>query len=92
MQVKTFSQACENNKEPIFNILASHLEKIPKVVEIGSGSGTAACRLFYSKMPHLLWQTTDQGKYFLQLLIDNRMPANNRLLHFIKKRELYCSN
>ena len=66
MQVKPFSQSCENNKNPIYAILAPHLEKISQVVEIGSGTGQHAC-YFTEQLPHLTWQTTDQGEYFPQL-------------------------
>lgn len=66
MQAKAFSQACENNKNPIFSILAPHLETISHVVEIGSGTGQHAC-FFTENLPHLTWQTTDQGEYFPQL-------------------------
>ena len=66
MQIKTFSQACENNKNPIFTILAPQLKVISHVVEIGSGTGQHAS-FFTKRLPHLTWQTTDQGEYFPQL-------------------------
>lgn len=66
MQIKPFSQSCENNKNPIFSILGPHLEKISNVVEIGSGTGQHAC-YFTKQLPHLTWQTTDQGEYFAPL-------------------------
>jgi hypothetical protein len=70
MQVKPFSQACENNKNPIFSILVPHLKEFSHVVEIGSGTAQHAC-FFTEQLPHLTWQTTDQGEYFplLQELI-----------------------
>ncbi len=66
MQVKAFSQACENNKHPIFTVLAPHLKRLAHVVEIGSGTAQHAS-FFTQQLPHLTWQTTDQGKYFPQL-------------------------
>lgn len=66
MQVRSFSQACENNKDPIFTVLAPQLKAITKVVEIGSGTAQHAS-FFTSLLPHLTWQTTDQGEYFPQL-------------------------
>ena len=66
MQVKTFSQACENNKNPIFTILEPYLRTISHIVEIGSGTGQHAS-FFTKQLPHLTWQTTDQGEYFPQL-------------------------
>lgn len=62
MQVKTFSQSCENNKDPIFTILAEQLKSVSHVVEIGSGTGQHAS-FFTTKLPHLTWQTTDQEAY-----------------------------
>jgi len=66
MQVRSFSQACENNKNPIFTVLAPQLKAITKVIEIGSGTAQHAS-FFTSLLPHLTWQTTDQGEYFPQL-------------------------
>jgi hypothetical protein len=66
MQVKAFSQACENNKNPIFTIMQAQLKEVSHVVEIGSGTGQHAA-FFTQQLPHLTWQTTDQGEYFPQL-------------------------
>lgn len=66
MQVKSFSQACENNKNPIFTVLEPHLASLSHIVEIGSGTAQHA-RYFTQQLPHLTWQTTDQGEYFPQL-------------------------
>lgn len=55
---KPFSQACENNKEPILTVLQQHFSSVMKVLEIGSGTGQHAV-YFSEKMPHLQWQTTD---------------------------------
>jgi len=55
---KPFSQACENNKQPILNILSRAFAKQKHVLEIGSGSGQHA--VFFAKnMPFLTWQTSD---------------------------------
>lgn len=66
MQVRPFSQACENNKNPIYSVLEPHLKELSHIVEIGSGTAQHAC-YFTEQMPHLTWQTTDQGEYFQQL-------------------------
>ena len=55
---KPFSQACENNKRPILNILAEHFAKTHHVLEIGSGTGQHAV-FFGQHLPHLTWQTSD---------------------------------
>lgn len=55
---KPFSQACENNKQPILSVLAPRLATCRHVLEIGSGTGQHAVH-FASAMPHLIWQTSD---------------------------------
>lgn len=55
---KPFSQACENNKQPILSVLAPRLATCRHVLEIGSGTGQHAV-YFASAMPHLIWQTSD---------------------------------
>lgn len=56
---KPFSQACENNKEPILQILKSVFCRQTTVWEIGSGTGQHAC-YFAEHMPHVTWQPTDR--------------------------------
>ncbi|MEW6989831.1 DUF938 domain-containing protein [Colwelliaceae bacterium 6441] len=53
-----FSQACENNKKPIFSILKNVFSQTKTVLEIGSGTGQHALYLA-EKLPHLIWQTSD---------------------------------
>lgn len=53
-----FSQACENNKDPILTILRPLLRDHQKVFEVGSGTGQHAA-YFAPKLPHLTWQTSD---------------------------------
>jgi len=55
---KPFSQACENNKEPILAVLERHLGAARHVLEIGSGTGQHAV-YFAARLPHLVWQTSD---------------------------------
>ncbi|EAS47860.1 hypothetical protein GB2207_08626 [marine gamma proteobacterium HTCC2207] len=55
---KPFSQACENNKEPIFDLLAPLLQDKTHLLEIGSGTGQHAV-WFAPQLPHLIWQTSD---------------------------------
>jgi cyclopropane fatty-acyl-phospholipid synthase-like methyltransferase len=55
---KPFSQACENNKQPILNILTRVFEKQKQVLEIGSGTGQHAV-YFAKNLPYLTWQTSD---------------------------------
>jgi Protein of unknown function (DUF938) len=56
---KPFSQACENNKEPILQVIKNVYNCPLTVWEIGSGTGQHAC-YFAQKMSHLIWQPTDK--------------------------------
>ncbi|SMF24649.1 Protein of unknown function [Alteromonadaceae bacterium Bs31] len=55
---KPFSQACENNKAPILQVLQRAFEHSTKVLEIGSGTGQHAS-YFAAALPHLQWQPSD---------------------------------
>lgn len=57
---KPFSQACENNKEPILNILKPLLATCEKVLEVGSGTGQHSVH-FAHALPHLQWQASDRA-------------------------------
>ena len=56
---KPFSQACENNRGPISQVLERVLVDCQSVFEIGSGTGQHAV-WFSRAMPHLQWQTSDR--------------------------------
>jgi cyclopropane fatty-acyl-phospholipid synthase-like methyltransferase len=55
---KPFSQACENNRQPILEVLGDEFRQQKSVLEIGSGTGQHAMYLS-QHLPHLLWQTSD---------------------------------
>lgn len=55
-----FSQACENNKAPILEVLRQIFTEPGKVLEVGTGTGQHAVH-FSQAMPHLLWQPTDHA-------------------------------
>ncbi len=55
--VKPFSQACENNKQPILDILQRVLDK-HRVLEVGSGTGQHAV-FFAANLPRSQWHTSD---------------------------------
>ncbi len=59
MHDKPFSQACENNKEPILQVLREIFPGSAKVLEIGSGSAQHAV-YFCHKMPQLHWQPSER--------------------------------
>ena len=53
-----FSQACENNKQPILEVLQQELQDYHHVLEVGSGTGQHSV-YFAPRLPHLQWQTSD---------------------------------
>lgn len=61
MTYKPFSQACENNKDPILQIISTVFCEPITVWEIGSGTGQHAC-YFARNLPHIEWQPTDRSE------------------------------
>lgn len=59
---KPFSQACENNKQPILGVLKDVFDLPCELLEIGSGTGQHAV-FFAEHLPHITWQPTDQAEY-----------------------------
>ncbi|OLF37330.1 methylase [Psychrobacter sp. C 20.9] len=53
-----FSQACENNKQVILDILQNELQGFTHVLEIGSGTGQHSV-YFAPRLPKIQWQTSD---------------------------------
>lgn len=53
-----YSQACENNKGPILEVLRDVFADREQVLEIASGTGQHACH-FAANLPHLCWQPTE---------------------------------
>lgn len=53
-----FSQACENNKSAILEVLKNELVDATQVLEIGSGTGQHSV-YFAPNLTHLQWQTSD---------------------------------
>lgn len=66
MMDKPFSQACENNKRPILDVLKAVWPESTTaqslVLEVGAGTGQHAA-FFASHLPWLTWQPTDQAVY-----------------------------
>ena len=57
--LKPFSEASEENKQPILEVLKDLFSQAGSVLEIGSGTGQhAVC--FAESLPHLFWQTSDR--------------------------------
>jgi len=58
MDALPFSQACENNKQPILEVLARVFADRGEVLEIASGTGQHAT-WFAGHLPQLRWQPTE---------------------------------
>lgn len=57
-----FSQAAENNKEPIADVLREAFAGVGTVLEIASGTGQHAV-YFAGCFPHVTWQPSDLPEY-----------------------------
>lgn len=53
-----FSQACENNKQPILEVLQNELKGFKHLLEIGSGTGQHSV-YFAPRLTEIQWQTSD---------------------------------
>ncbi len=62
MPEKPFSQACENNRQPIVELLQRILADCRELLEIGSGTGQHAVH-FAPRLPQLRWQTSDLAQH-----------------------------
>jgi len=56
--MKPYSESCEQNQVPIFEILRETLANQRRVLEIASGTGQHAV-YFGRALPHLIWQTSE---------------------------------
>ncbi|CAM3817768.1 DUF938 domain-containing protein [Rheinheimera salexigens] len=65
-ELLAFSQACENNKAPIVQVLANAFQRSQRVLEIGGGTGQHAVH-FAANLPQLIWQSSDQPIYLPDL-------------------------
>ena len=75
-----FSQACENNKKPILEVLESELQGFNHVLEIGSGTGQHSV-YFASNLPYLNWRTSDVVSNHRHIIAwHNAYPAPNLYL------------
>ncbi len=73
-----YSQAAENNKQPILDILRPLFAQTKSVLEVGSG--TAQHALWFARnMPHLTWQPTEHESNMdklVQCLSAQENPGN----------------
>jgi cyclopropane fatty-acyl-phospholipid synthase-like methyltransferase len=62
MTGKPWSEACERNREPIFEVLREVFADVAHVLEIGSGTGQHAA-FFAAVLPQLVWQASDRAEH-----------------------------
>jgi len=76
---KPFAPACEENKQPILEVIAPRLGDARSLLEIGSCTGQHAVH-FAPAMPHLTWQCSDVAPYLpgMRLWLEET-PAGNLL-------------
>ena len=55
---KPYSAACDNNRQPILEIIEVLFADCKEVLEVGSGTGQHAV-YFAKKLPHLVWRSSD---------------------------------
>lgn len=74
---KPFSQASENNKQAILQVLETIFLEPTTVLEIGSGTGQHAC-YFAEKLPHVIWQASDRKENLagINLRIEEQKLSN----------------
>ncbi len=56
--MKPYAQSCDQNRQPIFEVLAPAVTDRRRLLEIGSGTGQHAV-WFGQRLPQLVWQTSD---------------------------------
>jgi SAM-dependent methyltransferase len=62
MSAKPYSEACDQNKEPILAVLTQVLPDSGELLEIGSGTGQHAA-YFPRHLPALMWQPSDVAQH-----------------------------
>ena len=56
--IKPYSAACDNNRQPILEIIEVLFADCKEILEIGSGTGQHAV-YFAEKLSHLIWHSSD---------------------------------
>jgi len=59
---KPYSESCDQNRDPILEVLRHVLTEPAELLEIGSGTGQHAV-YFGRALPHITWQTSDRAEY-----------------------------
>lgn len=77
--MKPYAESCDQNREPILQVIAPLLTDHRDVLEIGSGTGQHAV-YFAGQMPHLIWHTSDRQENHpgISLWLDEADLPNTR--------------
>ena len=75
--IKPYSAACDNNRQPILEIIEVLFADCKEILEIGSGTGQHAV-YFAQKLPHLIWRSSDLPEYLagIKLWLDEANLSN----------------
>ncbi|MDQ7015781.1 MAG: DUF938 domain-containing protein [Gammaproteobacteria bacterium] len=80
MNQKPYSEACDQNAQPIFDLLSQKTPPHSTLLEIGSGSGQHAV-YFGKALPSVSWQTSDRQQnhsgitlWLEEYALDNVLP------------------
>ena len=74
---KPYSAACDNNRQPILEVIEVLFSGCREVLEIGSGTGQHAA-YFAQRLPHLVWHSSDlqENHAGIKLWLDEAELAN----------------
>lgn len=86
--MKQYSEACDENKAAILDVICDEFSACRRILEIGSGTGQHAV-YFSREMPHLSWQTSDRecnhasiNAWRIESCLDNvRQPLSLDVTH-----------
>ena len=75
--MKPYAESCDQNRDPIIQVLKHVFSHTKSVLEIGSGTGQHAV-YFARHLPHLKWQTSDviENHTGIQLWLDDEKTVN----------------
>ena len=75
--MKPFAESCEENRQPILDVLQVEFAECRRVLEIGSGTGQHAV-YFARALSHLTWQTSDlqENHPGIRAWLDDEGPEN----------------
>ncbi len=78
MYEKPYAESCEQNRQPILEVLKEVFAEPGTVFEIGSGTGQHAV-YFTRQLPHLYWQPSDLAEQIPGMCMWIREAGHNRI-------------